>query len=82
MANNPPILAALRTFADAVSAKMNPISAGEPEDQLRAPFEQFIAEVGTIRAIKIVCTGETQLPGPPVSIAEAVLACYDRFRGD
>ncbi|HUX02322.1 MAG: type ISP restriction/modification enzyme [Phycisphaerae bacterium] len=57
------ILAALKRFADAVSAKMNQLSAGEPEDQLRAPFEQFIAEVGKIQAIRIVCTGETRLPG-------------------
>jgi len=63
MPDNTPILAALRNFADAVSAKMNQLSAGEPEDQLRAPFEQFIADVGKAQAIKIVCTGETRLPG-------------------
>ena len=57
------IFTALKRFADAVSAKMNQLSVGEPEDQLRAPFEQFIADVGKIQALKIVCTGETQLPG-------------------
>ena len=63
MPNEDAILTALKRFADAVSAKMNQLSAGEPEDQLRAPFEQFIAEAGKIHALKIVCTGETQLPG-------------------
>jgi len=63
MLDNPPILAGLRNFADAVSAKMNQLSAGEPEDQLRSPFEQFIAEVGKIQALKIVCIGEARLPG-------------------
>ena len=38
--------AALKKFADAVTAKMNTLTAGEPEDQLRAPFELFMQEVG------------------------------------
>ena len=34
-------LAALAKFADAVTAKMNTLTVGEPEDQLRGPFEVF-----------------------------------------
>lgn len=57
------ILAALKKFAGAVSAKMNTLTAGEPEDQLRAPFEAFMEEVGRALGITIVSTGETLLAG-------------------
>lgn len=57
------VLAALRKFADAVRVKMTTLTIGEPEDQLRAPFETFMQEVGQAIAQKIVCTGETRLPG-------------------
>jgi hypothetical protein len=57
------VLAALRKFAGAVTTKITTITAGEPEDQLRAPFENFMQEVGQAIARKIVCTGETRLPG-------------------
>ncbi len=56
-------LAALKTFAETVTAKMTTLTAGEPEDQLRAPFETFMREVGHGLAQKIVCTGETMLAG-------------------
>jgi len=36
------ILPALKKFAEAVTAKMNQLTAGEPEDQLRGPFEVFM----------------------------------------
>lgn len=57
------VLAALKKFADTVTAKMNTLTVGEPEDQLRAPFEVFMQEVGRGLAQKIVCTGETKLSG-------------------
>jgi len=57
------VLAALEKFADAVTAKMNTLTAGEPEDQLRGPFEVFMQEVGKALARKVVCTGETKLAG-------------------
>ena len=60
------ILAALREFADAVKAKMNTLTAGEPEDQLRGPFEAFVQEAGHVLSGQkghVVCTGETRLPG-------------------
>ena len=57
------ILPALKKFADAVTAKMTQLTAGDPEDQLRAPFETFMEEVGQALKQKVVCTGETLLPG-------------------
>ena len=58
-----PILAALKKFADAVTAKMTALTAGEPEDQLRAPFEAFMQEVANTLHVAVVCTGEIRLPG-------------------
>ncbi len=57
------VLAALKKFADAVTAKMTTLTAGEPEDQLRGPFEVFIQEVGQAIYREIICTGETKLAG-------------------
>lgn len=51
-------LAALKTFADAVTAKMTTLTAGEPEDQLRGPLETLMQEVGKALSWKIVCTGK------------------------
>jgi hypothetical protein len=63
MPNDKAILAALKKFADSVTAKMTTLTAGEPEDQLRGPFEVFMQEVGQTLALKIVCAGEVRLPG-------------------
>jgi hypothetical protein len=57
------VLAALRKFAGAVTAKMTSVTIGEPEDQLRSPFEMFMQDFGRAIARDIVCTGETRLPG-------------------
>ncbi len=57
------ILAALKTFAATVTAKMTTLTAGEPEDQLRGPLETFIQEVGHALGRKIICTGEIKLAG-------------------
>ena len=43
MADKAPVLAALRTFADSVKAKMTTLTAGEPEDQLRAHLMTYPA---------------------------------------
>jgi hypothetical protein len=74
-------LAALQKFAAAVTAKMITVTAGEPEDQLRAPFEAFMQDIGQALARKIVCTGETRLAGrlgkPDYAVhATKVLAGY------
>ena len=63
MPDDKAILAALKKFADAVTAKMTTLTAGEPEDQLRGPFEVFMKEVGQTLAVKVVCAGEVRLPG-------------------
>lgn len=57
------VLAALRKFAGAVTAKMTTLTGGEPEDQLRAPFEAFMDDAGRAIARNIICTGEARLPG-------------------
>jgi hypothetical protein len=55
------ILAALQKFADDVTAKMTTLTHGEPEEQLRKPFEVFMEEVGHALALEVVCAGETLL---------------------
>jgi hypothetical protein len=56
------ILRSLQTFAAAVSSKLNQVTRGEPEDQLRSPFENFMAEAASALGKKVVCTGEAPLP--------------------
>jgi hypothetical protein len=63
MAGNKTVYEALRAFAEAVSAKMSQVTHGEPEDQLRGPFETFVTEVGCALGLSVVPTGETPLPG-------------------
>jgi len=60
-AGNRAILAALQRFAQAVTAKMTQLTAGEPEYQLRAPFETLLQEAGRDLSLKVVSTGETRL---------------------
>ena len=54
--------AALEAFANAVTTKMTQVIAGEPEDQLRSPFETFMSASAQIWGWNVVCTGETRLP--------------------
>ncbi len=53
----------LQDFAAAVAAKSNALTTGEPEDQLRAPFEALMSAVGQAVGPEVVCTGETLLSG-------------------
>lgn len=53
---------ALELFAEAVTSKMNQLTPGEPEDQVRGPFENLMAAVANVLGWKLVCTGETPLP--------------------
>jgi hypothetical protein len=57
------MLTALQNFAAAVKAKMSQLTVGEPEDQLRGPFENFMADAARALGWSVVCTGETRLPG-------------------
>src|SRR5450830_46783 len=52
---------ALQVFAEAVRSKMTQLTPGEPEDQLRGPFENFMAAAAEALKWKVVCTGETPL---------------------
>jgi hypothetical protein len=54
---------ALPRFAEAVTGKMSTLTPGEPEDQLRGPFENFMADAARALGWNVVCTGETKLPG-------------------
>jgi hypothetical protein len=63
MPDDKAILAALRRFADTVTAKTKALTLGEPEDQLRGPFEVLMQEAGQALALKVVCAGEVRLPG-------------------
>ena len=53
---------ALQDFAVAVTAKMTQVTLGEAEDQVRGPFETFMAEAARALGWNVVCTGETPLP--------------------
>ena len=56
------IFEALQGFASAVTEKMTQITPGEPEEQLRKPFDDFISSAGSILDRDVVPTGEMQLP--------------------
>lgn len=62
MSSESGIYIALKKFADNVTAKMNQLTAGEPEDQLRGPFEIFMSDIAAVLGWEVVCTGETPLP--------------------
>lgn len=54
---------AVRAFADSVRKKAGSLSPGEPEDQLRTPFESLLDAIGQAIGIGVVCKGEAVLPG-------------------
>ena len=56
-----PICQALRNFASSVRSKTASLASGEPEAQLRAPFDQFMQEVGKALSWDVVCTDESRL---------------------
>lgn len=56
------IYEALQGFASAVTEKMTQITPGEPEEQLRKPFDDFMSAAGPILGWDVVPTGEMQLP--------------------
>ena len=53
---------ALRAFAAAATAKTGLRPGGAPEEQLRGPFENFIAAAGAALGRELVCAGEATLP--------------------
>ena len=62
MSSSTSIHEALQEFAAVVTEKTTQLTAGEPEDQLRAPFEGFMADVAAALGWRVTCTGETPLP--------------------
>ena len=52
---------ALNVFAETVTSKTTQVTRGEPEDQLRAPLENFLVDAASALGLKAVCTGETKL---------------------
>jgi len=63
MSKPPLFFQALQHFAASVTTKMAQFIVGEPEDQLRGPFENLIGGIASSLGWNIVCTGETLLPG-------------------
>ena len=55
------IRAGLRSFAAEVTAKSGGAVTGDPEDQLRGPFEAMLKAVGAALGKNVVCVGETRL---------------------
>jgi len=55
------ILSSLRDFANTIKQKFSLPSVGEPEDQLRGPFEVLLQEIGKLSSLKVVCSGEALL---------------------
>ena len=62
MAHPDDLLAALRTFADAVARKRATPIAAPAEEQLRAPFENLLSAAAEAFGIDVTCTGEAALP--------------------
>ena len=62
MSNDTSIYTALQEFAAAVTEKTTQPTAGEPEEQLRGPFDRFLSGVASFLGWNVVCTGETSLP--------------------
>ncbi len=63
MNNHARIYDALRDFAEAVTAKSSGSGAtGQPEEQLRGPFDTLLQAVGHAVGCNVECVGETQLP--------------------
>ncbi len=62
MTNSASLHEALKDLAAAVTAKMTQLTAGEPEDQIRGPFENFMNDFARLQHWNVVCTGETPLP--------------------
>ena len=53
---------ALQEFAATVTDKLTQSTQGEPEEQLRAPFENFMGAAADALGWDVVCIGETPLP--------------------
>ena len=62
MRENDLVREGLARFAEAVTVKTASMAQGAPEDQLRAPFEGFLKDLGAAWGWTVTCTGEATLP--------------------
>jgi len=62
MTNDSVLTEPLMHFAETVRVKMAAFTGGEPEDQLRTPFENLMTALGCALGWDLVCKGETPLP--------------------
>lgn len=51
----------IELYAQSINVKFSALTAGEPEDQLRSPFEQLLISAGSLAGISVVPVGETLL---------------------
>lgn len=56
------VLAALKDFAGDVKTRLTATIAGEPEDQLRGPFERFLIASQVVFRLQVTPVGEVRLP--------------------
>lgn len=56
-----PVADALRVFADRVKAKFSAGKVGEPEDQLRGPFETMLTDIGVALGYDVIPEGEVRV---------------------
>ncbi|MBI4805047.1 MAG: N-6 DNA methylase [Desulfovibrio sp.] len=91
------VLAALKDFSGEVKTRLTATIVGEPEDQLRGPFEHFLGDSQIVFRLQVTPVGEVLLPrlGKPdyALHVDGVLAGYaelkapgkganpDRYRG-
>ncbi len=52
----------LKQFAKKIREKYMDLAKGEPEEQIRSPFETLFTNIGHLLSLKIVLKGESQLP--------------------
>ena len=55
------LASAVSTFGAAVAPRLRPGAPGEPEDQLRGPFEDLMVGAGAALGLQVVTHGETLL---------------------
>lgn len=77
---NAPHAGALKRFAQSVHDKFSTHVTGEPEDQLRAPFERLLTEAGVAAGTdRVIAVGETLLQNrggrPDYGVAIGKLLC-------
>ncbi len=56
-----PVVEALQAFADRVKAKFSAGKVGEPEDQLRGPFETMLTDIGVALGYDVIPEGEVRV---------------------